>query len=628
MTVSTMKKSLLILPLALLAVACGNDNKPGTPHEGKGGRMYGGTLRFNETDKFQTLYPNAITDAISNHVASQIFEGLVKFDPRTLKIVPGIAEKWEVDESGTEYTFHLRKDARFHDDACFADGKGREVTADDVKFSFENLCRNVPSNQNFGTTFKDRIVGANDFYNQGANAKEGSLTGITVVDKHTLKIKLVNPNISFLYVLANTASSIFPKEAVDKYGDKMHVGTGPFMVGEIAGDSSLITLVKNVNYYGKDTLGNQLPFLDTIKISFIDNKKAEIELFEKGELDFVWGLSAEAVKTFLPQQIANFETKPPKYILDHSSELVTQIYAFNTARAPFNDVRVRKAFNMAIDRNHIVDEVLAGEAFGPGLNGICPPALPGYKANEIKGYGMKGATESDTKRLRDSLRAEARKLMAQAGYPDGKGFPDIKLVINSGGGKNTRVAEEIQNQLREVLNVNLEIANVSYKQKLSDEMYGRADMYRTAWVADYPSPETFLSLFYGADVPDSLDKPAFPNSSRYKSAAFDSLFNQGRTAKSTEESNALFFQAEQIMMNDAPAMILWYDENYRLSQSHVKNFYTNPMRYLDFSQVYLKKAEEKKEEKKEGEEKKTSDNSMNLATPENPFGRNRNSGKI
>lgn len=604
-----MRKLLLFLPFAFLAVSCGNNGNTGTTRkEGNGGRMYGGTLRFNETDKLQTLFPILITDAISSHVASQVYEGLVKFDPRTLRIIPSIAEKWEIDTAGTLYTFHLRKDVKFQDDACFPGGKGRLVTAEDFKYSFEMLCRNNPSNANFMTSFKGRVVGATDFYNGGQNAKAGSLSGVKVVDAHTIQIQLEKPGISFLSILANPSASVIPHEAIEKYGDKMHVGTGPFMVSNIANDTTFLVLVRNPEYYGSDSLGNKLPFLDSIKISYIDNKKEELDLFQQGQLDFVWGLSSEAVKTFVPQVISDFEQKPPKFLLDHSSEFVTQMYQFNTTRPPFDDVRVRRAFSYAIDRNHIVDEVLAREAYGPGLNGISPPALPGYKASEIKGYETVKESDDSTKAQKEAERVLARKLLSEAGYgPGKKPFPDVKLVINSGGSRNTLVAEEIQNQLREHLNVNLEIANVSFQQKLSDERFARADLFRSAWVADYPSAESFLSLFYGADVPDSVSSPSYPNTSRYRNPEFDKLYDAARTARSLEQANNLFFQAEQLMINDAPALILWYDENYRLTQYRVKNFYTNPMRYLDFSQVYIKEEPAKKGNKDSAGKSKTAD---------------------
>jgi oligopeptide transport system substrate-binding protein len=594
-----MRKLLLFLPFALILNSCSDNPSDGNgkPREAKGDRVYGGTLRFNETDKFQTLIPANVTDAISSHITSQVYEGLVKFDPHSLKVVPCLAQKWEMDSSGKVYTFHLRNDVKFHDDACFADGKGRIVTAEDVKYSFEQVCLNDGKNQNFSSTLKDRIVGATKYYNAGASAQAGSLEGVTIVDPQTIRINLEQSSNTFLYILANTTLSIIPKEAVEKYGDKMHVGTGPFAIANIAADTSNIILVRNNNYYAIDTLGNQLPFLDSIRISFVDNKKAELELFQAGELDFVWGLNAEAVKTFVPQVIQDFTQKPAKYVLDHSSEFVTQYYTFNTTRPPFDNVKVRQAFSYAIDRTRIVDAVLAQEAYGPGVNGICPPALPGYKANDVIGYETVGNSESETKAQKEKDRELARKLLAEAGYPNGKDFPSVKLVLNSGGSRNTLVADEVRNQLMDVLHVNLEIANVSFQQKLTEERYARCDMSRSAWVADYPSPENFLSMFYGADVPTDLSQPSYPNVSRYRNPEFDKLFDAGSAAKTTEEANKIFLQAEQLMMKDAPVLVLWYDENYRLSQSRVRNFFTNPMRYLDFSSVYLKAPEAPKDKK-------------------------------
>jgi len=566
-----MKKTLFLLPLALAFAACNNNPGDNTPRKAVGDAQYGGTLRYNETEKFQTLFPNQITDAISAHIATQVYEGLVKFSPKTLEIVPAIAHKWNMDGSRTVYTFHLRGDVYFHDDECFSGGKGRRVTAKDVEYSFRLLCTDNGRNYNFGTTFKDRVKGANAFYASGG---KGTLEGVKVLNDSTVQITLDKPNNSFLYILANPSTAIVAEEAVEKYQDAMRVGTGPFMVKDLKSDTSLIVLVRNDNYYGTDAKGNKLPFLDTLKVSFIDSKKAELDAFTAGQLDFVWGLNSDAIKDLVSSQIQNFQQKPPKYVLDHTAEMVTQLYEFNTTRPPFNDVRVRQAFCYAINRNKIIENVLGGEAYGPGINGICPPALKGYNINDIKGY--------------DFEPEKAKKLLAEAGYGPGKPFPSVKLVLNSGGAKNLNVANEIQNQLRDVLGVNVEFANVTFQQKLEDAKFARSDMFRSAWVADYPSPENFLSLFYGADVPDSVNKPSFPNTSRYKNPEYDKLFEAGKAAASEEEANKNFLAAEQLMVNDAPAMFLWYDENYKLTQYRIKNFQTNAMRYYDFSEVYIK----------------------------------------
>ncbi len=235
---------------------------------------------------------------------------------------------------------------------------------------------------------------------------------------------------------------------------------------------------------------------------------------------------------------------------------------------------MRKAFSYAINRNRIIDEVLRGEAFGPGINGISPPSFKGYDITKIKGYNF------DEK--------EAKKLLAEAGYPNGKGFPAIKIEINSGGSKSADVVLEIQKELMDVLNVNVDFEVVSLKQKLEDEKYARADIFRGSWIADFPSPENFLWMLYGAGVPSDVKQPSWPNTSRYKNPEFDKLFEAGKSAKTVDESYADFMKAEQLLMDDAPIMVLWYGENYRLVKSNVRNFFSNPMRHRDYSEVYIK----------------------------------------
>lgn len=588
-----MKKTLFLLPLALLLASCSNDPSSNHPKDAKGDRAYGGTLRYNETEPLQTLFPLEITDAISSHIASQVYEGLVKFNPGSLEVIPALASKWDIDASRTVYTFHIRSNAYFHDNDCFPEGKGRKVTAKDFEYAFRMLCSGENTSLNFATTFKDRLKGANKFNKEG-----GTLEGVKVLSDSVLQLTLEKPSNSFIYVLANPAACVLAKEAVEKHGNKVHVGTGPFMVQEIKSDTSGVVLVRNNNYYGMDKFGNQLPFLDTIKVSFIDSKKAELEAFEAGKLDFVWGMNKESIISLVENNINLFKN-PAKYELERNAEMVTQLYEFNTTREPFNNVKVRQAFCYAINRNKIIEGVLRGEAYGPGINGISPPALKDYNTTEIKGY--------------DFDPEMARKLLSEAGYktpnnPKGKDFPNVRLVLNSGGAKNTNVASEIQNQLRDVLGVNMDFVNVTFQQKLDDARYARSDIFRSAWVADFPSAENFLSLYYGAEVPDSTSKPSFPNTSRYKNPEYDKLFEAGKTAATIEEANKLFLQAEQLMMKDAPSMILWYDDNFRLKQANVQNLKNNAMRYYDFSEVFIKKKADPKtggdSAKSGGEEKK------------------------
>ena len=579
-----MKKSVfLFLSIAVLYSSCSNSGS-GKTKTAKGDKAYGGTLRVNEVEQYQTLYPAGITDVVSGNIASQIYEGLVKFNPKDLSIMPCLAEKWEIDAAGTTYTFHLKKGVMFQDNPCFPKGKGREFNAADVKYSFELLCVDSKLNSSFGGTFKDRVVGANKFFEASKGKPNGTIEGLSIVDDYTVKITLLAPSTSFLYALASPETSIIAKEAVEKYGTDIKVGTGPFIFVENSGNERVV-LKRNDNYHNFDSLGNQLPFLDSVVITFLPTKKEELEKFKSGDLSVVVGLPSEAIKELVEKEISDFQNKQPKYILDRSPEMLSQYYVFNTIKAPFNNAKVRKAFSLAIDRNKIIEEVLKGEAYGPGINGISPPSFKGYDITKIKGYDL------DAK--------EAKKMLAEAGYPNGKGFPNVKIELNSGGSKNSDVVVEIQKQLKDVLNVNVDFDVVPLKQKFEDEKYGRSEIFRATWIADFPSPENFLWIFYGASVPKDTAQPSYPNTSRYQNANFDKFFEAGKSAKTTEESYSNFMKAEQQLMEDAPIMVLWYGVSNRLVKSSVHNFYSNPMRYRDYSQVYLKEMAAASEVKKE-----------------------------
>lgn len=592
-----MRRSLAyILAGSLLIVACGGNKESGTTETGapkrvaKGDVVYGGTFSLAENEKFKTLFPYDIKDVGSAHIAWQIYEGLVRLNQKDLSIQPSLAEKWEVSEDQKEYTFHLVKGAKFHDDACFAEGKGREFTAADVKYSFELLCTKGVSDQNFEATFKDRLEGAVAFY----NGESKSLTGVEVVDDHTVKIKTVEPSSSFLYLLANPITAIIPKEAYEKYGKDLKIGTGAFRVATGGDEKSELFLVRNENYYRSDKHGNQLPYLDTVHYHFIAESTDELSMFQNGELSMIYGLPAEKITEVVQENIPDFTNKPPKYILLREPEMSTQFYELNLTRPHFKDVRVRRALAMSIDRTKIMEEVLNGQAAanGPRQNqtgnyGLVPPLyqFSKYDTSKIKGYSYNPEL--------------AKKLMAQAGYPNGKGFPTLKLLVNYGGSRNTKVASEVISQWREVLGINVELEQVSLAQKIDDSQYGRADIFRSAWVADFPSPESFLSIGYGKNVPATMDLPSHPNTMRYKNPAFDKEYEAGMAAKTEEERLNHFAEAERILMEDCPVLIIWYVENYRLLHSNVHNFHNNPMNFYDLSDIYLKApvAEGKKAEK-------------------------------
>ena len=469
---------------------------------------------------------------------------------------------------------------------AFPDGKGREMTANDVKFCFTLLCTQNRSNQGF-TIFDGVVKGANDYYSASANGTpDFEIEGIKVVDDYTIQIELIKPTALFTTNLARPFGYIFPKEAYEKYGLDMRenvVGTGAFTLQTIE-DGIAIYMKRNNNYHGVDEHGNKLPFLDAITVRFIPDKKTELFEFKKGEIDMIYRLPTEHIIEILEATISK-NGEYSNYNLQRDPEMTTHILGFQTKDDLFNDINLRKAFSFAVDRVKILEYVLNGEGFAAGNYGITPPIEQfknnGYDATKVKGYTFNA----------DS----AKYYLTKAGYPNGKGFPNITLDLNSGGERNTNVALEVTKQLKEVLNVNVEINVLPMAQHIDNMQNAKTNFFRVAWGADVPNAENFVWMMYGKNVPSSKEETSYPNLMRYQSEEFDALYEAGLSSRTIEEASENFMKAEQLAINEAPFIVLWYDEGYRLLQSYVKDCPNNPMQFRDFSTTYIQKTEKLEE---------------------------------
>jgi peptide/nickel transport system substrate-binding protein len=564
--------------LTLSLASCSDDKKDNHDGaEGKGGVYMGGVMRLNEVEAFKSLNPIAVNEIVGFHIGGQLFEGLVKFDQNDLSIKPAIARSWEANADQTEWTFHIRQGVKFHDDACFPDGKGRVLTANDFKLCFDKLCTADPNNSQFDVTFKDRVVGANESFEASKAGKNTPVSGIKVVNDSTLVITLKSPFAGFLNIVAMPGCWVYPKEALDKYALDLRihpVGTGPFYL-ETVKEGEVLIMKKNQDYYGVDKDGNKLPYLDGLKYTFIREKKAEILEFKSGNLDMVYRLPVEIVPEILGD-LEHAKDRKTEFQILNSTAFNTNYLGFNTASDVFNKKEVRLAFNFAIDRHKIADFTLQGEG-NSGDYGI----VPYVEAFEKDGYdfkGLKGYTLDV---------AKAKEYLKKAGYPDGKGFPKLTLQINSGGGNNILIAEVVQKMLKENLNVDVDINTVPFAEHIEQVQSGKVDFFRFAWIADYPDPETFLTIFYGKHVPATATEKSFINYTRFKSARFDSLFAASFTEPDKAKRYAMLSKAEQVLLDEAPFMPIFYDENFRLEQLNVRNFPENAMNYMDLSVVYL-----------------------------------------
>ncbi len=559
--------SALVLLASLLAVGCGPSEKP-LASEAKGGRYYGGIFNANEAEPLRSLFPLTLTQAASHRVASQVYEGLVGFDQGDLSVQPRLAEAWSLDPTGTQYTFTIRKDVHFHDDACFPDGRGRELTAADVVHCLNAVATPGDMNQ-MDWLFRDHVVGANAHYAaiKAGRASTG-VEGIERLDDHTIRITLASPWAGFLQVLAHQGCWIYPPELVEHYGRDAAwhpVGTGPFKVRTFT-RGKLMVLERNVDYWAVDEHGNPLPFLDGVKYTFDANKDAELEAFLNGRLSVVYELPI--TRTGLVDSSAS----KGGFTVQSAPGLSVQFYGINVRKAPFTDVRVRMALAMAIDKQFLVDSVLKGLGIAT-YRGLVPPGFADYPYDLVP-----------ERRFDPDV---ARSLLKEAGFPNGRGLPTIVLQVNSDGFGYVRVAEAVQSMLEKQLGVSVVISVLPGEQHFEQIERGRAQFWREGWILDHPDPENVLALFQGSQVPADTATPSYLNSTRYRSPVFDSLFLLAQRSVDRAEHMRLLAEAEAHLITDAFVLPLYHERAIRLLQPWVMNMPINGMEYRDLRATWF-----------------------------------------
>ena len=555
--------------ISLFVLGC-NSSPRSNERTGRSGKLYGGVFNANETEELRGLFPLNVTQASSHRIASQIFEGLVRFDQRDLKILPCLAESWTIDPSGTVYTFTIRQGVMFQNDPAFPNGKGRLLTASDVEYCLRAVCTYSKENEMFWL-FQDRVVGANAHYAASSKgAKDQRVEGIELVDERTVRVTLLNPWQSFLQVLAHQGCWIWPKELLEHYADdpKWHpIGTGPFQLKSLRLEEALI-MERNPAYWRTDSLGDQLPFLDAIRFTFLQDKEKELEEFEKGHLTAVVDIPVGRTDILSG-------SSEKGYVVQSVPGLGVQFYGFNVRMAPFRDIRVRKAFSMAIDRRFIVDSILQG-LVEPALHGIVPPGFASYPYDSVPllVYDPEGA----------------RALLVEAGFPEGKGLPSVFLQVNNTGFGYVKVASEVQNMLERNLGARVITSVLPSEQHFERIERGDAAMWREGWVADHPDPENFLALFYGKNAPLDSTLPATLNTTRYADPRFDSLYLHAQRISDPADRMLSLALAERKLMQDAIVVPLYHEMSIRVLQPWVMDLPVNGMEYRDLATVWFDNA--------------------------------------
>ncbi|MEJ6583057.1 MAG: peptide ABC transporter substrate-binding protein [Crocinitomicaceae bacterium] len=566
-----MKKIAFVLVVITLFTSCSKSERQEFEYSG-------GSITMALEYQMATNIPRDVLDYYSAKVLNQITEGLVGFNPETLKIEPKLAKSWTKSDDGTKYTFTLRNDVYFHPHDVFSGLDDRKMTTEDVIKSFEMACTKKEDSSapnSYSSIFKNLLKGADDFL----EGKAKSISGLTVSGQN-VTLELLHEDQNFLNKMTNVTVSIVSKKIIEAgIESEAVIGTGPFVYTTYkSGEQPELILLKNTDYYEVDDQGNALPYLDSVVFVFQSRKLEQLDMFEEGKLDIIVELPTSRITRMLEGRIEDFNSKPPKLILSNNPLLISHYYFFNMKDERFKDPLVRKAFNYAVDRDAIGRDIIRGQYNDLGEYGIVPPiprALRGYDFKSIKNVGYTFDPE------------KAKKLLAEAGYPNGEGFGSVELRYNISD-THSAVADEFAKQIFKVLGINVNIDGSSFEQLTADRQVGNGDIFRNGWSADYASPETFLMNFYGKFVPDNDSEPSPTNESRYKNPLFDEFYEQAQNSDKLSDQMRLFSQAEVELMKNPPIIPLWYAGDIAIMQSYVRNFHFNALNHFEFKKVYIK----------------------------------------
>lgn len=537
-----------ILPLLILLAGCGVKDS--------GENVQRSLFRTNLPAGITSLDP-AFSSSLDNiKVVRQLYNGLVETD-ENLTIKPSVAKRWEVYDDGKTYVFYLRNDVYFHESPAFQDKKTRKVTAYDVEYSFFRL-------------LDEKIASPGRWVFRHLYTHPDTLPmGFKAVNDSVFRIHLKYPFPPFLGLLSMTYCSIVPHEAIDYYGSDFRrnpVGTGPFQIKYWEEGVKLI-LVKNPRYFEKDESGKPLPYVDAVHFNFI--KDEDVAFFElvKGELDFISGLHGSIKKTVLTDDGKLKDEYKEKIKFEKKPFLNTEYLGFRldtkNSSSPIRSVEFRQAVNMAFDRKAMI-RYLRQNIGRPADGGIVPPGLSSFDPYVVKGYEYNPQ--------------KARELLKQSGYLNQN--PPFELVLYTTA-QYLDMCEFIQQQLQEIgIKCRIEVNTAGIHAEMVAN--GKADFFRKSWVADYPDPENYLSLFYSPNF-----SPKGPNYTHFYDKEFDNLYDRALKEQDPGKRNELYKEMDKIIIAKAPIVPLYYDEMILLSSPNVKNLKVNAMSVPDLKWVRI-----------------------------------------
>ncbi len=528
--------------LLFVFVACG---RKGEEEEKK-------VFHMNLDQNLTSLDPAFARNQNALWMVNQVFNGLVQIDSN-LNTLPCIAKSWEISEDGLNYTFHLRGDVYFHDDPTFPGGKGRKVVADDFVYSFYRLID--PKVASSGSwIFSDKVKDQHNFL---------------AINDSTFQIKLIKPFPPFLSLLTAQYASVVPKEVVEHYGKDFRshpIGTGPFKFKYWKEDEVLVFL-KNEKYWEKDN-GHQLPYLDAVKVTFISDKQSAFMNFIKKDLDFFDKVDGSYRDDILTKSGKMTKKYKGDFQLIKSPYLCTEYLGFlvDTSKSiaknsPVKYLKVRQAINYAIDKPKLI-KYLRNSIGIPATAGFVPQGMPGFDSTVVKGYHYEPE--------------KAARLLAEAGYPNGKGMPQITLSTST---TYKDLMEFIQGELN-AIGIKVKV-DASPNASLRDMMSKNAvNFFRGSWIADYGDAENYLAVFYSKNkVPNG------PNYTGYFNKDYDRLFESSYYENDPQKRFKLYQKMDSMVMTYANIVPILYDQSLIMLQNNISGYPLNPLNLMILKRV-------------------------------------------
>ena len=501
----------------------------------------------------QTIDP-ALNSAVDGAIMiNHMFEGLVKWvddGEGNAVTAPGQAESWEkvVNDDGTvTYTFTLRDGIKWSD--------GQPVTAADFEYTWKRL-----ANPETAADYCYMIDMVQGYADVASGAADPDTLGIKAIDDKTLEVVLSYDCPYFEEIMAFPATFPVRQDMVDgneqwTYDPATYIGNGPYKMAEWS-HNAYILAEKNENYYDYENLGP-----DTIRFTLLDDANAMLTAYNSGELDFI--------ENFPTDEMANYLASGEITVADY---LGTYYVCFNTEDEVFSDPLIREAFSLAIDRNYIVENVSqAGEvpatAYVPsGVNDAAGPSGDDFRT--VGGDYYSVAAEDY-----EANCEKARELLAEAGYPNGEGFPTVEYTYNTDD-KHKAIAEALQNMWQEVLGVTVTLSNQDWNVFLESRKQGDYQIARNGWIADYNDPCSFLDMWY---------TDGGNNDAQYSNPEYDAQIDAAKATSNQEERMAAFHAAEDILIeqDSVLAPIYFYTQPYMLADD-IQGMYYTPLGYFFF----------------------------------------------